>query len=58
MRGVVDTTLCDKVCQWLSPGTPVSSENIDKSGVKHHNPYPLKNKTNIQIIYLSRLRLR
>ena len=30
-RGVLDTTLCDKVCQWLatgrwfSPGTPVSS---------------------------------
>jgi hypothetical protein len=33
MRGVLDTTLCDKVCQWLatgrwfSPGTPVSSTN-------------------------------
>ena len=33
-RGVLDTTLCDKVCQWLaigpwfSPGTPVSSTNI------------------------------
>jgi hypothetical protein len=32
-RGAVDTTLCDKVCQWLvaglwfSPGTPVSSTN-------------------------------
>ena len=32
-RGVLDTTLCDKVCQWLaaylwfSPGTPVSSTN-------------------------------
>ena len=32
-RGVFDTTLCDKVCQWLvtgrwfSPGTPVSSTN-------------------------------
>jgi len=32
-RGVLDTTLCDKVCQWLatghwfSPGTPVSSSN-------------------------------
>ena len=31
MRGVLDTTLCDKVCQWLatgrwfSPGTSVSS---------------------------------
>jgi hypothetical protein len=33
MVGVLDTTLCDKVCQWLaiswwfSPGTPVSSTN-------------------------------
>jgi hypothetical protein len=33
MRGVLDSTLCDKVCQWLttsrwlSPGTPVSSTN-------------------------------
>ena len=32
-RGVVDTTLCDKVCQWLatgqwfSPGTPFFSTN-------------------------------
>ena len=32
-RGVLDTTLCDKVCQWLatgrwfSPGTPVSPRN-------------------------------
>jgi hypothetical protein len=32
-RGVLDTTLCDKICQWLatgrwfSPGTPVSSTN-------------------------------
>ena len=32
-RGVLDTTLCDKVCQWFttglwfSPGTPVSSYN-------------------------------
>ena len=32
-RGVLDTTLCDKVCQWLmtgcgfSPSTPVSSTN-------------------------------
>ena len=32
-RGVLDTTLCDNVCQWLatdwwfSPGTPVSSTN-------------------------------
>ena len=32
-RGVLDTTVCEKVCQWLataqwfSPGTPVSSTN-------------------------------
>jgi hypothetical protein len=32
-RGVLNTTLCDEVCQWLatgrwfSPGTPVSSSN-------------------------------
>ena len=32
-RGLLDTTLCDKVCQclaadrWFSPGTPVSSTN-------------------------------
>ena len=54
MRGVLDTTLCDKVCQWLtagqwfSPGTPVTSTNktdrhdyswnIVESGVKHHEP--------------------
>ena len=47
-----NTTLCDKVCQWLvagwwfSPGTPVSSTNktdhhditeiLFESGVKHH----------------------
>jgi hypothetical protein len=33
MRGVLDTTLCDEICQWLvtgrwfSPSTPVSSTN-------------------------------
>jgi len=27
MVGVLDTTLCDKLCQWFSPGTPVSSTN-------------------------------
>jgi hypothetical protein len=37
-RGVLDTTLCDKVCQWLatgqwfSPDTPVSSSQT-KSNV-------------------------
>jgi hypothetical protein len=53
VRGVLDTTLCNKVCQWLatgcwfSPGTPVSSINKTEpswynwncveSGIKHHN---------------------
>ena len=39
--GVLDTTLCDKVCQWLaagqwfSPGTPVSSTNkTDRHDIK------------------------
>ena len=47
-RGVLDTTLCYKICQWLaacrwfSPDTPVSSTNesdlhdIIESGVKYH----------------------
>ena len=53
-RGVLDTTLCDKVCQWraagwwFSPGTLVFSTNkidchswnIVESGIKHHNPNP------------------
>jgi len=50
-RSVLDTTLCDTVCQWLatyrwfSQGTPFSSTwlprcnwNIVKSGVRHHKP--------------------
>ena len=53
-RGVLDTTLCDKVCQWLaerlwfSPGSPVSSTNktdchditktLLKVMLKHHKP--------------------
>jgi hypothetical protein len=33
-RGLLDTTLCDKVCQWFSPGTPVSSTNkTDHHGI-------------------------
>jgi hypothetical protein len=54
---VLDTILCDKVCQWLaagrwfSQGSPVSPINktdrhdiseILLSGVKHHTPNPLK----------------
>ena len=54
LRGVLDTTLCDKVCLWLStgrwfsPGTPHQQNwqprynwNIVESGVKHHNSNPL-----------------
>ena len=33
-RGVLDTTLCDQVCQWFSPGPPVSSTNkTDRHGI-------------------------
>ena len=39
-RGVLNTTLCDKVCQWIaagqwfSPGTPISSTNkIDRHDI-------------------------
>ena len=55
-RGVLDTTLYDKVYQWLaasrwfSPGTPVSSNNktdrhdivgiVVENSVKYHNPNP------------------
>ena len=53
---VHDTTLCDKVCQWLAPGrwfspcTPISSPNktdhtditkIVESGTKHHKLKPI-----------------
>jgi hypothetical protein len=33
-RGVLDTTLCDKVCQWLFLGTPVSSTNKTEALLK------------------------
>ena len=40
MQGTLDTTLCDKVCQWLatglwfSPGTPVSFTNkVDRHDI-------------------------
>ena len=59
-QGVSDTTLCDKVCQWLaagrwlSPDTPVSFTNkIDQkveSDVKHHNPNPKLNKCVILLL--------
>ena len=45
--GVLDTTLCDKVCQWLTTGQwfspainwpPQYNWNIVESGIKHHKP--------------------
>jgi len=51
-QGVLDTTLCDKVCQWLVAGTLVSSTNktdchditeiLFERGVKHHKPTKYK----------------
>ena len=51
-RSVLDTIICDKVCQWpatsrwCSPGTPplklTANWNIVESGVKHHNTNPLE----------------
>jgi hypothetical protein len=64
-QGVLDTTLCEKVCQWFtaggwfSLGTPFSSTNktvtgynwnIDESGVKHHNPNPFA--TSLELLLL------
>ena len=41
-RGLLDTTLCDKVCQWLATGRwflrVFWSPPPIKSGVKYHNP--------------------
>ena len=52
-RGVLDTTLCDKVCQWLAGVCgfilvlwfpppiklmPRYNRNVVESGVKHHKP--------------------
>jgi hypothetical protein len=56
-RGVLDTTVCDKVCQWLaarrwfSPGIfihqkilpPRYNWNIVENGLKNHNPNPNPN---------------
>ena len=53
-RGVLDTTLCDKVCQWLktgrwfSPGTPVSSAN--KTDHQHITEILLKVALNTTIL--------
>jgi hypothetical protein len=53
--GVLDTTLCDKVCQWLatgwwfSPGTPVSSTNK----TERHNIIEILSKVALSTINLS-----
>ena len=49
-RGVLDTTLCDKACQWFTTDqwflqvfftNKTNCHDItDIFGVKHHNPYP------------------
>ena len=59
-QGVLDTTLCDKVCQWFaagqwfSPGNQVFPTNktdrhniteiLLKVALKHHNPKPFLSK--------------
>ena len=61
-RGILDTTLCDKVCQWLatgrwfSPDLPVSSTNktdrhgnLVESSVKHHQTNKTKHKFQFSI---------
>jgi hypothetical protein len=56
-RGVLDSTLCDKVCQlletgrWFSQDTPVSSTN--KTGTDHHNITEILLKVALNTIYLS-----
>ena len=55
-RGVLNTTFCDKVCQWLAAGwrsgysgflhqwywPPRDNWCVVESGVKHNNPIPIK----------------
>ena len=48
-RGVLYTTLCDKVCQWFSLGTPVSSTNK----TDHHNVTETQLKVALNIITLN-----
>jgi hypothetical protein len=45
-RGVLEITLCDKVCQWFSQPIKLTtmawySWNTIESSVKHHNPNPV-----------------
>jgi hypothetical protein len=48
-RGVLDTKLCDKACQWLAAGrwfSPISSRynwNIVEGGINHNKPKPHRN---------------
>ena len=66
--GALDTTLCDKVCQWLatcrwfSPGTPVSSTNkTDRQDITEIllkvalNTITLTISINIRFVYLVNL---
>jgi hypothetical protein len=56
-RIVLDTALCDKVCQWLatgrwfSPGTPVSSTN----NTDHHDITVILSKVALNTINLTQL---
>jgi len=58
-QGVLDTTLCDKVCQWLatgrwfSLGTPVSSTNK----TDHHDITEILLKVMLNIINQTKTRL-
>jgi hypothetical protein len=55
LQGVLDTTLCDKVCQWLapgqwfSPGTPVSSANK----TEHHDITEILLKVTLNLVRIS-----
>ena len=53
LQGALETTFCDKVCQWLTTGqwfsqgfpppiklTPRYNWNIVESGIKHNKPKP------------------
>jgi hypothetical protein len=67
-RGVLDTTLCDKVCQWLatarwySLGTLVSSTNktdrhdIVKIDVKHHKQNQVNDRCTLYNLMWSSLK--
>jgi hypothetical protein len=50
-RGVLDTTLCDKVCQWFSPCTP-ESRTFYCNAIQDWNLLPdsIKFITDLQIV--------